>query len=53
MARRERSAVGGEIYHVMNRGNCRMTLFGKPDDYLAFMRVMEEGRKRTGMRILA
>jgi len=53
MARRARSVAGGEIYHVMNRGNCRMEIFGKPDDYLAFMRVMEEGRKRTGMRILA
>ena len=40
MARRARSVAGGEIYHVMNRGNCRMEIFGKPDDYLAFMRVM-------------
>ena len=30
-----------------------MEIYGKPADYLAFMRVMEEGRKRTGMRILA
>ena len=53
MARRARSVVGGEIYHVMNRGNCRMRIFHKPADYLAFMRIMEAGRERTGMRILA
>ena len=53
MARRARSVIGGETYHVMNRGNCRMRIFRKPADYLAFMRLMEEGRQRTGMRILA
>jgi len=37
----------------MNRGNCRMDIFEKPDDYLAFLKLMEEGRQRTGMRILA
>ncbi len=45
--------VAGEIYHVMNRGNCRMEIYGKAADYLAFLRLMEEGRKRTNMRILA
>jgi putative transposase len=36
----------------MNRGNCRMRIFNKPADYLAFLTLMEEGRRRTGMRIL-
>ncbi len=36
----------------MNRGNCRMKIFGKAADYLAFLKLMEEGRRRTGMRIL-
>jgi putative transposase len=53
MARRARSVTDGEIYHVINRGNCRMPIFGKPADYLAFLRLMEQGRQRTGMRILA
>ena len=53
MARRARSVVGGEVYHVINRGNCRMQIFRKPEDYLAFMRLMEEGRQRTGMRIVS
>lgn len=30
-----------------------MRIFRKPADYCAFMRLMEEGRERTGMRILA
>ena len=53
MARRARSVTGGEIYHVINRGNFRMRIFRKSADYLEFMRLMEEARRRTGMRILA
>lgn len=53
MARRKRQAFGGEIYHVMNRGNCRMKIFTKAGDYLAFLKLMEEGRQRVGMGILA
>lgn len=53
MARRARSVYGGEIYHVLNRGNCRMRIFHKRADYLAFMRLLEQGRQRTGIRILA
>ena len=30
-----------------------MRIFRKPADYLEFMRLMEEARQRTGMRILA
>ena len=30
-----------------------MRIFRKPADYPAFMRLMEEARQRTGMRILA
>lgn len=53
MPRQPRKAFGGEVYHVMNRGNCRMDIFRKPSDYLAFLELLEEGRRRTGMRILA
>ncbi len=53
MARRPRQAYGGEIYHAINRGNCRMRIFTKAGDYLAFLKLLEEGRQRTGMRILA
>lgn len=53
MPRKARSVLGGEIYHVMNCGNCGRKIFRKPEDYLAFMRIMEEGRQRAGMRILS
>src|SRR5689334_7842144 len=52
MARRKRLAYAGEIYHVMNRGNGRMQIFHKPADYLAFLKLLEEGRQRCAMRIL-
>jgi hypothetical protein len=38
---------------VLNRGNCRMNIFGKPGDYATFIKILEEGPQRTGMRILA
>ena len=53
MPRKPRKAFGGQVYHVMNRGNCGMDIFAKGADYLTFMKIMEEGRQRTGMRILA
>ena len=42
MARRARSVAGGEVYHVINRGNCRMKIFRKTEDCMAFMRLMEQ-----------
>ncbi|MEX0977964.1 MAG: transposase, partial [Pirellulales bacterium] len=43
---------GGIVYHVLNRGAGRMTLFDKPQDYEAFERVVEEAVERTTIRIL-
>ena len=31
-----------EVYHVLNRAVARWTIFEKPDDYVAFMRVVDE-----------
>jgi putative transposase len=53
MPRRARSSADNQVFHVLNRGNCRMNIFGKPGDYAAFIKILEEGRQRTGMRILA
>ncbi|HTW95712.1 MAG TPA: transposase [Tepidisphaeraceae bacterium] len=53
MARQTRSAADDGIYHVFNRGNCRMDIFTKPGDFAAFIKLLEEGRRRTDMRILA
>jgi putative transposase len=42
MPRTARSIEGGMIYHVLNRGNGRMRLFRKDEDYDAFERVLSE-----------
>ena len=45
--------MGGEIYHVLNRANARMRIFGRGGDYLAFERILAEGNRRFQMRMLA
>jgi putative transposase len=41
------------VYHVLNRGVGRRTLFDKDGDYLAFERVMEETLRTRPMRVCA
>jgi putative transposase len=41
------------VYHVLNRGVGRRTLFEKDADYLAFQRVIEETLRTRTMRICA
>jgi len=53
MPRRARRIEDNGVYHVLNRGNCRMRIFDKAGDYAAFVKLLEEGRRRTGMRLLA
>lgn len=53
MGRPKRSADGGLIYHVLNRGNARMTIFKKEGDYEAFERILEEAVDRYGTNLLA
>lgn len=53
MPRKARFAPGGLAYHVINRGNGRMKLFGKQADYLAFQDVLQEAMRRTPTRLLA
>jgi putative transposase len=53
MPRRNLDQTAGVVLHVMNRGARRLRLFDTPEDYRAFLRVLSEGRQRTGMRILA
>jgi putative transposase len=52
MPRRPRGAVDDGIYHVLNRGNCRMDLFETRGDFEAFIGLLEQGRERFSMRIL-
>lgn len=47
-------SVGGYAYHVLNRGNGRMTIFEDEDDFAAFERVLEEAADRfPGVDVLA
>lgn len=53
MPRRPRIATGGYIYHVLNRGVGRMTLFEDDPDYAAFLHVLAQACERVpGVRLL-
>ena len=54
MGRARRVDAGGYVYHVLNRGNGRMTIFEDQADYAAFERVLEEAAERfPGVGVLA
>lgn len=42
MDRLKRSCSAGEVFHVLNRAVARLTIFEKPADYDAFLRVVDE-----------
>jgi len=42
MPRQTRVAPGGMIYHVLNRGVGRMTLFRHAKDYSAYLRCIRD-----------
>ncbi len=46
MPRTARAIEAGLVYHVLNRGNGRMRLFHKDQDFAAFERVLGEGLER-------
>jgi len=52
MARPARKVAAGGFYHVLNRGNGRMTLFHKDEDFLAFLKVLAEGLERYPVELL-
>lgn len=51
MGRPARETPGGMVFHVLNRGVGRRTLFEKADDYLAFERIIDETLRSRPMRI--
>ena len=53
MGRPLRTALGGLVYHVLNRANGRQVLFNDAGDYAAFERVLHEAQQRIAMRLLA
>lgn len=53
MPRSARVAPGGVIFHCLNRGNDRRTLFDDDGDYAAFERVLEAALAAVPVRLLA
>ena len=53
MARRHRYAPGGSLHHVCNRGSRKGLVFSDAEDYIAFIRLIDEARCLRAMRILA
>jgi putative transposase len=54
MGRPRRNALGGYVYHVLNRANARACIFQKDGDYAAFEQVLAESLEHVpGMRLLA
>jgi putative transposase len=53
MARAVRGFIDGGIYHILNRGNGRQTVFFKDGDYQAFMDLMNESRKVFDFKLYA
>jgi len=51
MPRTSRAAVGGLVYHVLNRGNGRLPIFRKPGDFLAFLELMIDAKERAEVEI--
>ncbi len=53
MPRPKRADEKNAIYHALNRGNGRSTLFHKDGDYEAFENILAEGLLRYPCKILA
>src|SRR5207248_1770643 len=52
MPRTARQTPGGYVYHALNRGTARLTLFRKPADSDAFLRVLDAALEKHPLRIL-
>ncbi len=53
MPRSKRADEAGAIYHALNRGNARSTIFHKDEDYEAFERILKEGLGRFPVDFMA
>jgi putative transposase len=51
MPRAARLTPGNVVYHVLNRGNGRATVFHKPADFAAFEKLLEQAAARVPVRI--
>jgi putative transposase len=46
MGRAQRVSLGGYVYHVLNRANGRLRIFGKNADFAAFEEIVAEAMER-------
>ncbi len=53
MPRVKRCLVEGLIYHVINRGNGKQKVFHKDHDFIAFIKLIKEAKKRYPINIFA
>ncbi len=53
MPRTRRKPTAGLIHHVINRGNCKRTLFFSARDYQRFLHLMTEAANRHPLPLLA
>ncbi len=53
MPRRPRFSTAGYVFHVLNRGAGRQTLFKTEHDFDAFVALLEQARRFAPMRLLA
>ena len=53
MPRSPRADEAGGLYHALNRGNARATIFQKDSDYEAFERILSEGLDRYDVQLFA
>lgn len=53
MPRRSRFSTAGYVFHVLNRAVARQTIFQSEGDYDAFVKTLEEARRKVPMRVLA
>ena len=53
MPRPPRADEAGGLYHALNRGNARTTIFRKDADYEAFERILAEALKRYDIQLFA
>jgi len=51
MPRPKRIALGGYVYHVLNRANGRLRIVRKDGDFLGFERILANGLQRFRMRL--
>jgi len=53
MGRAPRTDIGNHVYHIINRANGRVRIFGKEEDYTEFESILAEAKEIHPMRILA